>query len=41
VWAVDRSPAVLGSFEQLERHRQPGGPGAGSQGGLGPQPDPP
>jgi hypothetical protein len=29
VLIVDRPPAVLGGFEQLEHHRQPGGPDPG------------
>ena len=26
VWGVDRAPAVLGGLDELERHRQSGGP---------------
>ena len=36
---VDRSPAVLGGFDELEGHRHAGGAGAGSLGDRGAKPD--
>jgi hypothetical protein len=38
VWSVDGPPAVLGGLDQLEGHRQAGGPGARALGDLGAQP---
>lgn len=39
VRAVDGSPAILGGFEELVGHGQPGRAGAGSFGDSGAQPD--
>ncbi len=39
VGCVDGAPAGLGGLDELERHRDPGGPGAGSLGDPLPQPD--
>jgi hypothetical protein len=36
VGCVDRAPAGLGGFDELEGHGQPGGAGAGALGDLGP-----
>jgi hypothetical protein len=36
---VDVAPAFAGGLDELEHHRQPGRPGAGSLGDLGPQSD--
>jgi hypothetical protein len=36
---VDRAPACLGGFDELERHRQPRGTRARTAGDLGPVPD--
>jgi len=39
VGCVDGAPAFLGGLDQLECHGDPGGPGAGPLGDLGPVPD--
>ena len=39
VRAVHRPPAVLGGHDELERHGQPGRPGAGTAGDLRAVPD--
>ncbi len=39
VWAVDRSPAVLGGLDEFEHHGQAGGSAARPLGHLGSQPD--
>ena len=39
VGCVDRPPAVLGGFDELERHRQPGGARTRALGDLGAVPD--
>ena len=38
VWCVDGTPPGLGGLDELERHRDPGGAGAGSLGDPLPQP---
>jgi len=39
MWCVDRAPAGLGGLDELERHGQPGGAGAGPLGDLAAVPD--
>jgi hypothetical protein len=39
VRGVDRTPSMLGGFDELERHRDPGGAGAGAIGDALPEPD--
>ena len=39
VGCVDRAPSGLGGLDELERHRDAGGPRAGSLGDPLPQPD--